>query len=307
MTDNETGSTVFDIAGNQAFTETVLLTSRDLGWQGFLMETRLHPAGEFQYEPSNDYLISLHLGTPICIERGWSGGRVRREQIEYGAAIVVPAGQPSLWRHTDPSHFLNIHLSAALLDRAAELLALEHTSTLIRTSLAPFHDPHIEHIAMLLRLEMEAGVPNGSLYAEMLANALSVYLLQRESNQARLPVPAPPEARRFRVELRRAVTYIQENLATDLSLEAIAREAGMSTYHFAHVFAQEVGITPHQYVIQARIERAKVLIARDGLPLADAAHLVGFSDQSHFTRKFKRLVGTTPHVFATDANRKIVL
>lgn len=307
MIATETKKTAFAVPGKQATTGGVLLTSRELGWQGLVVETRLHPGGEFQYDAFDDCLLSLHLGPPICIERGWGGGCISRERIEYGFAIVVPAGQSSLWRHTDRSHFLNIHLSAALLDRMADLSASGHTGTPIGAGLASFHDPHIEQIAMLLRLEMEAGAPHGSLYAEMLATALSVHLLQRGGDQTRLPALDPPPAGPFRAELRLAVAYIQDNLATNLSLDAIARAAGMSTYHFAHLFAQEVGTPPHQYVIRARIERAKVLIARDRLLLGDVALLVGFSDQSHFTRHFKRLVGLTPRVFAQRADRKNIL
>ena len=129
--------------------------------------------------------------------------------------------------------------------------------------------------------------------------------MQREHDLVRLPAFLPPPAKR-RSELQRAITYIQDNLASDLSLDAIAREAGLSSYHFARLFAECFGTPPHQYVILARVERAKALITRDGLPLGEAAQRVGFADQSHFTRHFKRLVGVTPRTFARDTRRRTI-
>ena len=103
---------------------------------------------------------------------------------------------------------------------------------------------------------------------------------------------------KVRAELQRAVDFIQDNLAADLSLDAIAREAGLSSYHFARLFTEAFGVAPHQYVIQARIERAKSLIIQNRLSLGEAAQHAGFADQSHFTRHFKRIVGVTPRAFA---------
>ena len=278
--------------------------SREPGWQGLLMQTRLHAGGEFQFAPFDDHLLSLHLGTPITLEHSQAGECLKRERMTSGRAIVVPAGQASFWRHAEATHYLNLHLSRALMKRTAAQMNLEGSGALSQTDPASFHDPQVEQIALLLRMEMESGALHGSLYAEMLASALCVHLLQRQRGSVLLPEPPLP-ASGFRAELRRAVTFIQDNLAADLSLDALAHEAGLSSYHFARLFTEAFGIAPHQYVIQARIEWSKALIVR-GLALGDAAQQVGFSDQSHFTRHFKRLVGVTPRAFVRDADRKIV-
>ena len=87
---------------------------------------------------------------------------------------MIPAGQPSLWRHAETANHLHLHLSPALLDRTAAQISPGRTGTLAGISPAPFYDPHMEQIAGLLRLEMEQGAPHGGLYAETLASALSV-------------------------------------------------------------------------------------------------------------------------------------
>ena len=278
-----------------------LSTSRDLGWHGLLLEMGLNPGGEFQFAPSEEHFLCLNAGAPLFIERGEDTACTCRMQMPSGFATVVPAGQPVVWRHRETIYHLHLHLSPALLDRTAEQLGLERSSILAGIDPAPFQDPHVEQITQLLRLEMESGAPQGGLYAETLASALSVRLLQREHDLTRLPI-LPLSTAKVRTELQRAMAFIQDNLASDLSLDTIAREAGLSSYHFARLFAEAFGVAPHQYVIQARIERAKTLITQSRLPLGEAAHSVGFSDQSHFTRHFKRLVGVTPRVFARGAS-----
>lgn len=276
-------------------------------WPQLRVQVHRRSGGEFELAPFDDHLLSLHLGAPITLEHGQNAECSRSAQMTCGRAVVVPAGQPSFWRHTEASHYLNIHLPYALMERTAKQMHLERSGALSKTDLASFHDPQVEQIALLLLLEMEAGARHGSLYAEMLASALCVHLLQRVYG----PAKEPPSSVSHRAELQRAISYIEDNLAADLSLKTLALEAGLSSYHFAHLFTEAFGIAPHQYVIQARIEWAKALMTR-GLPLGNTAQRVGFSDQSHFTRHFKRLVGVTPRAFVrdtgreADADRKIV-
>jgi AraC-like DNA-binding protein len=69
------------------------------------------------------------------------------------------------------------------------------------------------------------------------------------------------------------------------------------TYHFAREFKHSVGVTPHCYVLQKRVEQAQDMLARTDLSVAEIALAAGFSDQSHFTRQFRHIVGTTPRDF----------
>lgn len=87
--------------------------------------------------------------------------------------------------------------------------------------------------------------------------------------------------------------YLQENYAENVSLERLAAIAGLSRFHLLRVFRKEVGLPPHKYQIQVRVERAKLLLAK-GVPVGEAALAVGFVDQSHMTRHFRRLAQVTP-------------
>ncbi len=88
--------------------------------------------------------------------------------------------------------------------------------------------------------------------------------------------------------------YISDRLEEELSLNELAAIAQLSPYHFSRAFKQSTGISPHRYVIQQRIERAKQLLLQGKMSLADVAIACGFSHQSHLNRHFKRLTGVTP-------------
>lgn len=93
--------------------------------------------------------------------------------------------------------------------------------------------------------------------------------------------------------LRAVQALIAERCAESLSLDELAREAGMSRYHFVRAFSRAVGMTPHAWQLDRRIERARAWLER-GMSLADAALQLGFADQSHFQRAFKQRVAATP-------------
>jgi AraC-like DNA-binding protein len=95
---------------------------------------------------------------------------------------------------------------------------------------------------------------------------------------------------------RRISEYIDSHLGENISLEAMAEMAGLSVYHFSRAFRQSIGVAPHGYLLQRRIEHAAHLLSRTELPLSEIALAVGFSDHSHFARRFRRLTGTTPSV-----------
>jgi AraC-like DNA-binding protein len=87
--------------------------------------------------------------------------------------------------------------------------------------------------------------------------------------------------------------FIDANCTEDLSLRQVARVACLSEFHLIRVFQKHMGVPPHKYLTQVRIERAKQMLA-SGQPIAEVALATGFSDQSHFTRRFKSLTGATP-------------
>jgi AraC-like DNA-binding protein len=99
--------------------------------------------------------------------------------------------------------------------------------------------------------------------------------------------------------VERVRRYLEAHYMDNPSLEDLARIAGLSPFHLTRVFHEATGLPPHTYLTQLRISRAKQRL-QAGDPIADVAAATGFSDQSHLTRRFKRIVGVTPGQFVTS-------
>jgi len=95
-------------------------------------------------------------------------------------------------------------------------------------------------------------------------------------------------------KLTTIANYIQAHCDQNLSLAELAQQAQMSLHYFARSFKQAIGLSPHQYLIRCRIERAKSLLLRNDLPIIEIAQRLGFTDQSHLSRHFKQQTGITP-------------
>ena len=98
--------------------------------------------------------------------------------------------------------------------------------------------------------------------------------------------------------LNRACSFIAENLGERFTLDDLARQAGVSRFHFARLFRVSTGESPMAYLLKSRIERAKQMLLHDDRPVCEIAAALGFCDQSHLTRTFRRMTGQTPREFA---------
>lgn len=95
-------------------------------------------------------------------------------------------------------------------------------------------------------------------------------------------------------QLRRVLDFLSAHLSEDPGIAELARECALSTGYFSRAFRQTTGVAPHQWLIRRRVERARQLLLGNGLGLAEIALVCGFVDQSHFTRVFTKLEGTSP-------------
>jgi AraC family transcriptional regulator len=127
-------------------------------------------------------------------------------------------------------------------------------------------------------------------------------LLPDGDDQQHLRAP-PPGRSRFRGglaggALRRVRAYIDGHIGEHISLDELARQAGVSRFHFARQFRLSTGQSPMEYLRRVRVERSKAILQTRDATIAEVAARLGFSDQSHFTRIFGRLVGVPPGSFA---------
>ena len=94
--------------------------------------------------------------------------------------------------------------------------------------------------------------------------------------------------------ISQTLNFIGDSIDSNITLDMLARNCSLSKYHFLRVFKKELGLTPHSFIINERINRANILLQK-GVSISEASLQVGFSDQSHFTRNFKKYFGYTPN------------
>lgn len=241
--------------------------------------------------PTDDrHVIDLHVGAPAeAIVQ--LDGRLRREPQIHGMFTLIPAGATGTWRFSRRIHAVLLRLSPQLVRDTAEAMGTGRRGGELVPSIN-VRDPHVEHLAMLVRSEHEAGYPSGRLYTDSLAAALAARLLAIASPRHG-SVVAPRRGLPAR-RLRDVVDYIEAHLEDDLGLEALAEVAGYSASHFKALFRQAMGTPVHRYVIERRVERARALVLAGEHSMTEIAARSGFAHHSHMTRSMRRVLGTTP-------------
>ncbi|MEJ8859226.1 AraC family transcriptional regulator [Variovorax robiniae] len=151
-------------------------------------------------------------------------------------------------------------------------------------------DPKLQWLVQELVDEALRGAPGGALYAQGLSSAL----IGRLGEHYGAPVAAAPPGQLRDNSRRRVLDLIEANLAMDLSVEALARETGLSPHHFAKCFKASMGCTPHRYVRERRLDRSRTLLKDTAMSIAEIALTLGFAGQSHFTQAFRETFGVTP-------------
>lgn len=156
---------------------------------------------------------------------------------------------------------------------------------------ADFRDPALASLLREMAREIGRGCPNGTLFAESLSVGLALHLYR---TRAVRPPRVRERGKLSAWQWTRVDELITSELASDLSLAALAASVGLSKPQFVRLFRNTAGTSPHRYVVQRRVERARQLIESSRLPLIDVAAAVGFASQSHLNRMFHEAYGRTP-------------
>lgn len=259
-----------------------------------LLEWYRYPPGPPVVLPSHThetYQLNLNLDLP--------GG------VHYrGAYHVVPARRLTVImpgethsprdpddREEDSAHLV-LYVTPEALGGAARALSAR------RTGLPAFRDLIVDDAQLIqrfTRLHAVLSRPSPALDQDVRLLTLLTSLVERYAGIA--AARALPPAHRA---VRHAQEYLHDHRTANVSLAELAHVSGLSPYRLTRLFSASVGMPPHAYQIQLRIEQAKRLLLA-GRTVSDAGHEAGFYDLSHFTRHFKRSVGVPPGVYARHA------
>jgi AraC family transcriptional regulator len=256
------------------------------------------------YQPANtdftavfsNHSVAVHLSGCIDLYQRCEGHSVRT-QMRRGNITINPAGTQKLFQHAGGGDFLLVHISPSLLSRVSRDLwdARGQRPELIHRFTTT--DPDLEFLVHKLWREYQVDDVGSGIYAETLGAQLAIHLLRGYSTLTGVAPRDLATARLQPAQLRAATEYIEENLSADLAVSDVANAVLLSSSHFAHAFRNSAGVPPHQYVVQRRIARAKVLLRETKLPISSVAARAGFSTHAHFCVIFQRLTGATPRAF----------
>jgi AraC family transcriptional regulator len=154
-------------------------------------------------------------------------------------------------------------------------------------------NPQIEHLAWTLKAEFEQGCPNGRIFVESLATALGMEIVRDRGlkMESRGAMRNDVSSRR----LKQVLAYIDDHLAEDLSLQAIAGEMAVSVSWLKQHFRKSLGVPLHHYIMRQRVERAADLLTYRKSPIREVALETGFSHQSHLAKFMRRILGVSPN------------
>ncbi|MBV9459115.1 MAG: helix-turn-helix transcriptional regulator [Bradyrhizobium sp.] len=241
----------------------------------------------------DEHVVILELSKGVSGERR-TENRVERFASRPGLISFRPAGCELRGWSTGSGtmRYARFALAPSLLDNTVKE---ENWKGVNLHAVTDLRDPVLLQSARTLVQECASPGSFGALFAEGLGLTMLARLL-RHFSEPRSPMRSPSGGLApFR--LRRALEYIAANLGNDLRLADLARLSELSLSQFVRGFRASMGITPLQYVLAQRIERAKELLAHPDASLADIALRCGFADQSYFTNRFRSLIGTTPGQF----------
>jgi len=258
-------------------------------------------------EPHEDGLIGgsqlsvvVHESEPFTLEWSQPGSdRLTERRVEPDMLHINPGDRPFRQRWTNRPKLTGIALDRKLVDRVGEE-SFGRTGDSIQTAVG-VTDELLFAGMRAVREELTSGAANDDTFAEHVGMAMAVLLFRHYSD-------GPNEMPALRgglgqYRLNKVFDYIEAEMENGLSVAALASVTDLSIQHFSAAFLNSTGLRPHRFILNRRIERAKLLLLTTDMSIAEVSLAIGFASQSHFAERFREMTGVTPLRFRLERMR----
>ena len=274
---------------------TILLASKAEDSPIAILEQHLFPAFEQPEVTAVGNILSVHLSDSIDLEHR-SDGAWQYDRLQPQDICLTPSGTPFQARWRDVAESIVIKFDDDWLSSIAEevFLADRDRLTLQRCQ----QDKLVYHLVLTLRNEVASNYQSGKVYYDSILNTLGIHLVNKYGI---LKPKADSNSEGLSQEkLNLAIAFIRQNYHRKLRLAEIAQVTGLSEFYFDRLFKKSTGITPHQYLVEYRLQCAKQMLSQENTTIAEIAHRCGFSTPSYFVKLFRKAVGVTPKVYRNE-------
>lgn len=280
------------------------ISSRDAGWRSLLIDVHsgVSSSEPFTSVQTPDPRVGVSLSGRYSAEL-YLKGRWRHDRHTPGSITVRRTDEVSVCRFPKP-HDADYRAALIYIPVGQLISAAEHYRRMgQRLEIPEFNaigrDPALAQMGLSLFEAMTNGADD--LYAETAAAWIAVHLLTRygtrTNSEDRRSGGILTDAR-----LARVIEYMSCHFAEALTLERLAAEACISKYHFARLFRQRVGQSPHRYLAEIRLDAAQRMLVSSELSIAEIAVECGYSTATHFSMAFARRFGMPPTSFRMKQN-----
>jgi AraC family transcriptional regulator len=265
------------------------------GWDSLHVELHQQPKFEVAEHQHTMHVIACGLpNTPedrFAIGERWLAGKCETERRQLGDIAIIPAGIAHRCNWNTTAQFGILAIEPILLQQIGQDW-INPDKIELRPQFMSKRDDLIQSIFSTLSAELATGGIGSNLLVDSLKTTLAIHLLRNYCTT--LPRLSSYADGLSDANLKLVTDYINAHLDLDLKLTELSSIVQISPYHFLRLFKKSVGMTPHQYILQQRIDRAKYLLKSSSLDISDIALRVGFCDASHLTRCFKNSLDMTP-------------